>query len=120
MAKPTSSSTVPAAKTADNRRRFPRRGTPFQGVYYRQTGERIPIVGLDFSGGGLSVLVQNRIEDVASDLTIGGVIDGKPFSLSGRIRWADTVKVKGVDHFRYGVKLAQIADGDWIGSCFGR
>src|SRR6185437_4557763 len=109
MAKTTGPSPAPAPKAnPQNRRRFPRRATPFQGVYYRQTGERVPIVGLDLSGGGLAILVQNRIEDTNSELTIGGVIDKKPFSFSGKLRWADTVKFKGVDHFRYGVMFAKI------------
>ena len=113
MAKTTTSPPVHQPTTTNNRRRFPRRAKPFQGVYYTQPGERIPTVGLDISGGGLSLLLQHPVKDLAGDLMIGAVIDDKPFSVVARVRWADTFKVKGVDHYRYGLSLSSIADKDW-------
>jgi len=99
--------------TAPNRRKFYRRTKPFQGVFYASGGERLPLVGLDISGGGLCILLQQPIKDPGPELTLGAVIENKPFTVIGTIRWTDIVKVRGVDHYRYGLKLKSIADEDW-------
>ena len=112
MAKPTPTPAT-AQQTAPNRRKFFRRSKPFQGVFYASAGERLPLIGLDISGGGLCVLLQQAIKDAGPELTLGAVIDNRPFTVIGTVRWSDVVKVKGVDHYRYGLKLKSIADDDW-------
>lgn len=82
-------------------------------MFYASGGERLPLVGLDISGGGLCILLQQAIKDPGPELTLGAVIDNKPFTVIGTVRWTDIVKVKGVDHYRYGLKLKSIADDDW-------
>ena len=113
MAKTTSATSAPQQPSVPNRRKFYRRTKPFQGVYYASPGERVPLVGLDISGGGLCVLLQQPVKDLSAELMLGAVIQAKPFTVIGTIRWSDVVKVKGVDHFRYGLKLKSIADDDW-------
>lgn len=73
----------------------------------------MPLVGLDISGGGLCILLQQPVKDLSAELMLGAVIQAKPFTVIGTVRWSDVVKVKGVDHFRYGLKLKSIADDDW-------
>jgi len=113
VAKTTQATPAAPQPATQNRRRFPRRQKPFQGVYYANPGERIPTVGLDLSGGGTCLLLQQPVKDPNAELMIGAVVDAKPFTLVGRIRWSDVVKVKGVDHYRYGLQLQSIADEDW-------
>jgi hypothetical protein len=113
VAKTTSATTTPHQPSTPNRRKFLRRTKPFQGVYYATPGERVPLVGLDISGGGLCVLLQQPVKDLSAELMLGAVIQSKPFTVIGTVRWSDVVKVKGVDHFRYGLKLKSIADDDW-------
>jgi len=113
VAKTSGAAAAPPQPSAPNRRRFPRRQKPFQGVYYANPGERVPTVGLDLSGGGACLLLQQPVKDPNAELMIGAVIDQKPFTIVGRIRWSDVVKVKGVDHYRYGLQLQSIADEDW-------
>jgi hypothetical protein len=113
VAKPTPPPAGTQQPAAANRRKYYRRTKPFQGVYYASPGERVPLVGLDISGGGLCVLLQQPVKDLAADLMLGAVIDSKPFTVIGSIRWSDVVKVKGADHYRYGLKLKSIADDDW-------
>lgn len=113
MAKTTSATTTPQQPSTPNRRKFFRRTKPFQGVYYATPGERVPLVGLDISGGGLCILLQQPVKDLSAELMLGAVIQAKPFTVIGTVRWSDVVKVKGVDHFRYGLKLKSIADDDW-------
>ena len=109
----TRTETAAPAQGTDNRRKFYRRSKPFQGVFYGAGGEKLPLVGLDISGGGLCILLQHPIKDGGSELTLGAVIDNKPFTVIGTVRWTDVVKVRGVDHYRYGLKLKSIADEDW-------
>jgi hypothetical protein len=113
VAKTTSATTAPQQPSTPNRRKFFRRTKPFQGVYYATPGERVPLVGLDISGGGLCVLLQQPVKDLSAELMLGAVIQSKPFTVIGTVRWSDVVKVKGVDHYRYGLKLKSIADDDW-------
>jgi len=113
VAKTTSATTTPQQPSTPNRRKFFRRTKPFQGVYYATPGERVPLVGLDISGGGLCILLQQPVKDLSAELMLGAVIQAKPFTVIGTVRWSDVVKVKGVDHFRYGLKLKSIADDDW-------
>lgn len=113
MAKTTRTATAVPPQAADNRRKFYRRSKPFQGVFYAASGEKLPLVGLDISGGGLCILLQQPIKDGGPELTLGAVIDNKPFTVIGTVRWTDVVKVRGVDHYRYGLKLKSIADEDW-------
>lgn len=113
MAKTTSATPTPQQPSVPNRRKFFRRTKPFQGVYYASPGERVPLVGLDISGGGLCILLQTPVRDLAAELMLGAVIQSKPFTVIGTVRWSDVVKVKGVDHYRYGLKLKSIADDDW-------
>ena len=95
------------------RRRYPRRSKPFQGVYYTEPGDHVPTVGLDISGGGICLLVQKPISDPTQLLTLGVMVGDKPFSVVGRVLWSNVYQVKGVDHYRYGIKLSTIADADW-------
>jgi len=113
VAKATSATSAPQQPSVPNRRKFFRRTKPFQGVYYATPGERVPLVGLDISGGGLCILLQQPVKDLSSELMLGAVIQAKPFTVIGTVRWSDVVKVKGVDHYRYGLKLKSIADDDW-------
>ena len=113
MAKTTSATSTPQQPSVPNRRKFFRRTKPFQGVYYATPGERVPLVGLDISGGGLCILLQQPVKDLSAELMLGAVIQTKPFTVIGTVRWSDVVKVKGVDHYRYGLKLKSIADDDW-------
>jgi hypothetical protein len=113
VAKTTPATPPPQQPSVPNRRKFFRRSKPFQGVYYAQPGERVPTIGLDVSGGGMCILLQQPVKDPAAEMMIGAVIENKPFTIVGTIRWSDVVKVKGVDHYRYGLKLQSIADEDW-------
>lgn len=113
MPKQTPAAATSAQTAAQNRRKFFRRSKPFQGIFYANAGERLPLVGLDISGGGLCILLQQPIKDPGPELKLGAVIDNKPFTIIGMVRWSDVVKVKGVDHYRYGLKLKSIADEDW-------
>lgn len=113
MTRTATAAAAPSAQSAQNRRKFYRRTKPFQGVFYAAGGEKLPLVGLDISGGGLCILLQQPIKEPGPELTLGAVIDNKPFTIIGLVRWTDVVKVRGVDHYRYGLKLKSIADEDW-------
>ena len=79
-----------------------------------QPHERIPTVGLDAGGGGICILLQTPVKEAAAaELTIGAMIENQPLTMIGRVCWGDVVKVKGSDHYRYGLKLESIADEDW-------
>lgn len=74
---------------------------------------RFPAVGLDIGGGGLCLLTQQPIPGEVSELSVVVLIDEKPVPVTGMVKWNDTIKYKDKDHFRYGLKLLKIADGDW-------
>lgn len=74
---------------------------------------RFPAVGLDIGGGGLCLLTQQPIPADIHELSVVVLIDEKPVPVTGMVKWNDTIKYKEKDHFRYGLKLLKIADGDW-------
>jgi hypothetical protein len=104
---------APQPPAGPNRRKFYRRSKPFQGVYYTPPGLRVPLVGLNLSGGGMCVLFQQPFAERSPELKVGAVVHTEAFTMNGVVRWGDVVKIKGVDHFRYGLKLTSISDADW-------
>ena len=106
---------APAKSSPQDRRRFPRRAKPFQAVYWLAPDRRFPAVGLDISGGGICLLTQAPIPGTIRDLSIVVLVQEKPVPFTGVLKWADTITYKDREHYRYGIKLAQIADGDWDG-----
>ena len=105
--------TVTKVASAADRRRYPRRAKPFQAVYWPASDMRFPAVGLDIGGGGLCLLTQQPIPTEVHELSVVVLIDEKPVPVTGMVKWNDTIKYKDKDHFRYGLKLLKIADGDW-------
>ena len=76
---------------------------------------RFPAVGLDIGGGGLCLLTQQPIPAESKELSIVVLVDERPVPITGTLKWADTIKYKDKDHYRYGVKLTKISDADWDG-----
>jgi len=109
----TTAATGGSQQPAVTRRRFFRRSKAFQGVYYAATGEHVPVVGLNASGGGFCVIFQEKFDHAPAEIRLGAVVDSEPFTMNAMIRWADVMKIKGVEHYRYGVKLTAIADRAW-------
>lgn len=104
----------PKAPALDNRRRFPRRNKPFSAVYFPTAEARFPAVGLDIGGGGMCLLTQEPIDDrLREGLQVIALVADKPVAINASVCWNDTLKHKGRDHYRYGLRLKQIADQDW-------
>lgn len=70
-------------------------------------------MGLDIGGGGLCLLTQQPIPAELHELSVVLLIDERPVPVTGAVKWNDTIKYKDKEHFRYGLKLLKIADGDW-------
>ena len=99
--------------STEDRRRYPRRAKPFQAVYWPTPEMRFPAVGLDIGGGGLCLLTQQPIPAGGQELSIVVLVDERPVPVTGTLKWADTIKYKDKEHYRYGVKLTKISDADW-------
>lgn len=70
---------------------------------------------MDVGGGGLCLLTQQPIPEELSELSVVLLIDERPVPVTGSVKWNDSIKYKDKEHFRYGLKLLKIADGDWDG-----
>lgn len=80
-------------------------------MYLSRGQERKPAIGLDISGGGLRVLLKERVEHPEIALVV--LIAERPVALSAKVKWATKTRHQGQEHYLYGLKLAKISDHEW-------
>jgi hypothetical protein len=71
------------------------------------------MVGLNAGGGGFCVVFQQPFDHAPAEMRLGAVVESEAFTMNATIRWHDVMRIKGVEHHRYGVKLTAIADRAW-------
>jgi len=97
-----------------NRRIFPRRRNTYPAAYVDDSSAQKPAYGLDISGGGICLLTKEPIPpSVLKNLELLVMVGPRKVRLTGSGCWAVPMKVRGTTHFRYGLRLRQIADHDW-------
>jgi len=97
-----------------NRRTYPRRRTTFPATYVVGVEPQRPAYGLDISGGGLCLLTQEQIpENVLKHLSLLALVGDKKVRFEAFGCWAVPTDVRGKKHYRYGLRMKQIADHDW-------
>jgi hypothetical protein len=82
-------------------------------MYFANTEERKPAIGLDISGGGLRLLTKDQVMHQGIDVPVVVLIADRPVQLSARVQWVDRTLHQGEQHFLYGFKLSKIADHEW-------
>jgi hypothetical protein len=96
-----------------NRRTYPRRRTTFPATYVAETTQK-PAFGLDISGGGICLLTQEPIPPtVLKSLSLLAMVGERKVRFEASGCWAVPMMVRGQKHYRYGLRLKQIADHDW-------
>jgi hypothetical protein len=97
-----------------NRRTYPRRRTTFPATYIGEANTQKPAFGLDISGGGLCLLTQEQLPpSLMKHLSLLAVVGEKKVRFECSGAWGVPIMVRGQKHFRYGMKMKQIADHDW-------
>jgi hypothetical protein len=96
-----------------NRRTYPRRRTTFPATYVAETTQK-PAFGLDISGGGMCLLTQEPIPPtLLKGFSLLAMLGDRKVRLEATGCWAVPMMVRGQKHYRYGLRLKQIADHDW-------
>jgi hypothetical protein len=97
-----------------NRRIYPRRRNTYPAAYVDDGSAQKPAYGLDISGGGICLLTKEPIApSVLRNLELLVMVGDRKVRFTGSGCWAVPMKVRGTTHYRYGVRLKQIADRDW-------
>jgi hypothetical protein len=97
-----------------NRRVYPRRRNTYPAAYVDDGSTQKPAYGLDISGGGICLLTKEPIAPSnLKNLELLVMIEDRKVRFTGSGCWAVPVKVRGTTHYRYGLRLKQIADRDW-------
>jgi len=104
----------PSSDDPRNRRIYPRRRNTYPAAYVDDGSAQKPAYGLDISGGGMCLLTKEPIPPaVLKNLELLVMIGDRKVRFTGAGCWAVPMKVRGTTHYRYGVRLKQIADRDW-------
>jgi len=97
-----------------NRRIYPRRRNTYPAAYVDDGSTQKPAYGLDISGGGICLLTKEPIAPaVLKNLELLVMVGDRKVRFTGSGCWAVPMKVRGTTHYRYGLRLKQIADRDW-------
>lgn len=97
-----------------NRRTYPRRRTTFPASYAAEEKAQKPAFGLDISGGGMCLLTQEPIPpSILKHFSLMAMVGERKVRLEATGCWGVPMMVRGQRHYRYGLRLKNIADHDW-------
>ncbi len=94
-----------------NRRKFPRKRKPYRASYSVDGVAQRPAIGLDISGGGLCILIQESAPK--DEFEIRATLDDRNIRLRAKTVWQDNVTHHGKTVFRYGMRFTGIPADDW-------
>jgi hypothetical protein len=94
-----------------NKRKYPRKRRPYRAAYSLDGKTQKPAIGLDLSGGGCCILLQENVTQ--KEFELRAQIDDRMVRLRAKTVWQDNVTHQGRKVWRYGMQFTGIPADDW-------